>query len=202
MTLENQKQSGSISVKQSVNDYTREDTHRATRVSVDRAMTLIPEAYWCDVFRSIESERVWSKSWVCIGYTAQLREPGDCVVATVADQSIFVTRADSGNLRAYYNVCRHRGSTLLDESGRQNVISCPYHGWGYSRDGELLRCPYFEGTDVSAEDEDAFDMSKVKDFRKKDYGLLSVHVDNWGCFVFVNLDQAPVPLSDFLGDLP
>jgi len=123
------------------------------------------------------------------------------VVATVADQPILVTRGES-ELHAFYNVCRHRGSLLLENNGRHEVIHCPYHAWGYNLSRQLLGCPYFDGIATDAETDAAFDMSTVKNYDKRDYGLLPVHVDSWGCFVFVNLDATPMPLADWLGDLP
>src|SRR5690348_5415176 len=123
-------------------------TYRNTRLSVDRAMTLIPDAYRSAEFYVLELEQVWEKSWVCVGYTSQLREPGDVLVAQIGRQPIMVTRTKKRELRAFYNVCRHRGSQLVTENGQHDVIRCPYHCWGYSLEGELLGAPYFKGLDV------------------------------------------------------
>lgn len=182
--------------------YMSEETYHKTRTSVDRATTMLPDAYRCSTFANVEGERLWSKSWVCVGYTSQLSKPGDYIAVTVADQPILVTCSAVGKLHAFYNVCRHRGSTLVENNGNQKVIRCPYHAWGYSLTGELLGCPFFEGIETNAVDEAAFDMSKIKNFNKRDYGLLPVHVETWGCFVFINLDEFPRPLAEQLGDLP
>ena len=183
-------------------DFTKEETYRLTRVPVQLAHTLTPEAYRSTAYFEIERERVFATSWVCVGYTSQLAEPGDTLVASVADQPIFVVRDRQGSLRAFYNVCRHRGSQLVEGDGKHELIRCPYHAWGYSLEGKLLGTPYFKGLDVPEAERRFYDTSEVKEFRKEDYGLLPVPVDSWGCFVFVNLDPRARPLAEWLGDLP
>jgi choline monooxygenase len=181
--------------------FTREETYRATRLPVDRALTLNPEAYRSPDYYDIERQKVFSEGWVCVGYTTQLAEPGDTLVATVAGQPILVTRDRARKLHAFYNVCRHRGSMLVAEGGHHDVIRCPYHSWGYALDGRLLGAPYFKGLDIPEPDRAAYELAEVKGFRKEDYGLLPVRVDTWGCFVFVNLEPNARPLEAWLGDL-
>ncbi len=183
-------------------DYTREETYRATRRPVDLATSVIPDVYRSQAFFEVEQERVFGKSWVCVGYTSQVGEPGEMFVTVVARQSLIVTRDKGGRLRAFYNVCRHRGSQLVSQDGKHDVIRCPYHAWGYALDGRCLGTPYFKGLDVSEEERAAFDTSGAKEFRKEDYGLLQVRVESWGCFVFVNLHPDALPLAEWLGDLP
>lgn len=187
---------------QNAPDYTREETYQATRRPVQLATTLIPDAYRSASFYEIEQARVFARGWVCVGYTSQIQEPGAVFQATVTDQSILIVRDRANQLRAFYNVCRHRGSMLITEDGKHEVIRCPYHSWGYGLDGRLLGAPYFKGLDVPTEQRAFFDMSEAREFRKEDYGLLPVAVANWGCFVFVNLDPQARPLSEWLGDLP
>lgn len=182
--------------------YTCEQTYKATRLPVGLATTLLPDAYRAPEFYAVEQERVFGRSWVCVGYTSQVKETGDTVVATLAGQPLIITRDKVGELHAFYNVCRHRGSLLVCQDGKHDVIRCPYHSWGYSLDGRLLGTPYFEGLDVPNEQKAIFDFSEVQKFRKEDYGLLRVNVACWGCFVFVNLDPQARPLTDWLGDLP
>jgi choline monooxygenase len=182
-------------------DYLREETYRATRLPVDHASTLIPEAYRCPQFYAAEQERVWSRGWVCVGYTSQIREAGDTFITNVAGQPLIVTRDRSGRPRAFYNVCRHRASQLVLQDCKQEIIRCPYHSWGYALDGRLLGAPYFKGLDIPAE-EQAHASCQAKDFCKEDYGLLPVAVDTWGCLVCVNLDPHATPLREWLGDLP
>jgi choline monooxygenase len=181
--------------------YCREETYSATRAPVESAFTLNPDAYRSAEFYGLESDLVFGKSWVCVGYTSQLREPGDKIVATVDGQSILLTCDKECTIRAFYNVCRHRGSLLVEESNDSKVIRCPYHSWGYGLDGRLLGAPYFVADEPLAETA-AGAVREMKSFCKDDFGLLSVRVETWGCFVFVNLDGNARPLSVWLGDLP
>jgi choline monooxygenase len=185
--------------------YTKEETYRHTRAPVDLAVTLLPEAYTSPEFYEIERERVFATSWVAVGCTSQLRETGQVIVAEVAGRSIIVTRNKSGELRAFHNVCRHRGTKLLDEGCGalgSSRIRCPYHSWTYDLDGECLGTPLFEGSDIPEDQQGIFDMSEVKNFDKADYGLFPVRVESWGFLVFVNLDPEAAPLETQLGDLP
>src|SRR5688572_12264379 len=131
-------------------DYTAEQTYAATRLPVEQATTLIPSAYRCQDFYRLEQERVWAGGWVGVGYVDQVRDPGQILVAEVCGQSILIVRGTDGVLRGFHNVCRHRGSMLVAESCKRDVIRCPYHSWGYALDGKLIGAPYFKGLDVSA----------------------------------------------------
>jgi choline monooxygenase len=184
--------------------FTREETYAATRRPVSLAETLIPEAYTSEAFFAIERERVFASSWVAVGCSAQLREPGDVLVAEVAGRSIFVVRKKDGSLRAFYNVCRHRGTQLLGagECRVKRFIRCPYHSWAYDHDGACVGTPLFEGSNIPEDQQATFDMQDVAAFDRADYGLLPVAVDAWGPLVFVNLQPDPEPLADHLGDLP
>ena len=185
--------------------FIREETYAATRRPVTLAQTLIPEAYTSEAFHALELERVFAAGWVAVGCTAQLREPGDALVVDVAGRSIIVVRNRRGELRAFYNTCRHRGTRLLDEGecrlGR--FIRCPYHSWAYELlDGACIGTPLFTGSEIPDDQRDIFDTSDAVAFDKSDYGLLRVAVDSWGPLVFVNLDGKAGPLSAHLGDLP
>ncbi|MGB0909657.1 MAG: aromatic ring-hydroxylating oxygenase subunit alpha [Nitrospirales bacterium] len=182
-------------------DYTKEETYLATRLPVDRALTLISDAYRSREFYELEKDRIFSKSWVCVGYTSQVANPGDMFLTSVADQSLIITRDKTGKIHGFYNVCRHRGSTLIDEDGNYDSIRCPYHSWRYSLDGKLLATPFCNGKKGS--EEDCLSGSNGESqFDKRDYPLFAVNVDVWGCFIFVNLNDHPIGLKEWLGDLP
>src|ERR1041384_4098195 len=119
-------------------DFMREQTYKATRLPVMLASTIVPDAYRSEEFYRIEQQRIWAGGWVCVGYTSQVANPGDMFVAALAGQSLIVTRDRERKLRAFYNVCRHRGSQLVCKDGNYDVIRCPYHAWGYGLDGKLL----------------------------------------------------------------
>jgi choline monooxygenase len=184
--------------------FTHEETYAATRRPVALATTLVPDAYTSGEFFALERERVFGTSWVAVGCSAPLREPGDVLVAEVAGRSVFVVRQKDATLRAFYNVCRHRGTQLLaaGECRVKRFIRCPYHSWAYDLDGRCIGTPMFTGSDIPADQQAAFDMRDAAAFDRADYGLLPVAVDEWGPLVFVNLEPDAAPLSAHLGDLP
>ena len=186
-------------------EYISEETYLQTRAPVELAMTLIPEAYTSPDFYAIEQERVFAASWIAVGCTSQLQKSGQAVVVTVAGRSIIVSRDKAGRLRAFHNVCRHRGTRLLDDGHqllRTARIRCPYHSWTYDLAGNCLGTPLFEGSDIPEDQRGVFDMSGVKHFDKADYSLIPVGVGSWAGLIFVNLNPDAPPLRVQLGDLP
>lgn len=184
--------------------FTLEETYRATRLPVDQASTLIPDAYVCSEFHALELDRVFGRSWVPVCVMDEVAEPGSYVVVELAGRSLIVCRNRAGELRAHHNVCRHRGTRLCDEDGGtvERFFQCPYHAWAYDLDGVLLGTPLFTPeAGIPADQEDAFDMSGVSSFDKASYGLHPARVDSWGCLVFVCLDDEAPSLADELGDL-
>ncbi|MBW0118473.1 aromatic ring-hydroxylating oxygenase subunit alpha [Pseudonocardia abyssalis] len=186
--------------------FTEEHTYRHTRLPVDRASTLLPDAYCSPEFFALEREKVFAASWVAVGFVGDVDRHGACVVVEVAGRSVIVTRDRDRRLRAFHNVCRHRAARLLDadarEVGRHGRIRCPYHSWTYAADGSCLGTPLFEGSDVPPGEEAVFDTSGATGFDRADHGLLPVAVDTWGFLLFVHLGADPAPLGDQLGDLP
>jgi len=188
-----------------VDAFTREETYAATRLPVDLASSLIPDAYVSEEFRELELERVFARSWVPVCVTAEVAEPGSFVVATVAGRSLIVCRDREGALHAHHNVCRHRGTQLVAEAhGRvERFFQCPYHAWAYGLDGACLGTPLFTPEAGIPDDQrGAFDTSGVTAFDKADYGLHPARVAAWGCLVFVCLDPDAPSLESELGDLP
>jgi glycine betaine catabolism A len=149
----------------------------------------LPGRYYTDsdVFQR-EMESFFRETWFSGLRSEQVPKPGDFHLCEVAGESIIVTRENSGAVRAFYNVCRHRGTRLCHEEHGKfgGNIQCPYHGWTYGLDGKLLGAPYME--------EGAF--------RRADYPLHSVHLDTWAGHIFLNLAPRPKPLADQLADLP
>jgi len=185
--------------------FVRPETYSATRLPVELASTLIPDAYTSDAFHDLERERVFAHSWVPVCVTDEVAEPGAFVVVDVAGRSIIVCRNRDGELRAHHNVCRHRGARLREEERGQveRFFQCPYHAWAYDLDGVCLGTPLFTPeAGIPADQQDAFDMSDIREFDKADHGLYPARVASWGCLVFVCLDDAAPSLEAELGDLP
>ena len=183
-------------------DFTNENTYAQTRLPVSLASTLNPEAYRNPDYFEQEKKQLWSKSWICVGYTQQCEHVGDTFPAEVGDQSIIITRSDPKTISAFYNVCRHRGAKLIDKPGNHSFFRCPYHAWGYDIKGTLKGAPYFKDDEITPELKQIYDNSGAKDFKIEDYPLLPVKVSVWGCFVFVNLDPNCESLEKHLGDIP
>lgn len=136
-----------------------------------------------------ELDAIWYQDWICVGRLENLRRSGDYIVAGIGTQRLVITRDSAGQLHAYHNTCRHRGSTLCSDArghfagGR---IVCPYHAWTYSLAGDLIATPI---------------RIETPDFHREDYPLCRAQIDDWGGFVFVNLSDTPAAsLIDFLGE--
>ena len=140
-----------------------------------------------EVFRA-ELERFFFNAWVCVGRTRAIPQPGDAFLCEIAGESIIVVRENADTVRAFYNVCRHRGTRMCTEpEARLNGrIQCPYHGWTYGLDGKLLGAPHMDDTG----------------FRREDYPLHAVAAAEWDGHLFLHLGKNPPPLTEFLADLP
>jgi choline monooxygenase len=118
-------------------------------------------------------------------YAGVLPEPGSYVTARAGDLPVVAVRDAAGELRAFVNVCRHRGAEVVSGSGRCTTLQCHYHAWTYGLDGALRAAP-----------------RSGPDFERGGRGLLPAAVDTWGPFVFVNADPDAAPLAQTLGPLP
>lgn len=150
----------------------------------DLASTL-PREWYLDADHFQREERlVWGRNWVCIGREDDWPEPYAFRVVEVAGQQLVVLRDRDGNLRAYLNTCRHRGSRLCEkDSGRLpgGRLICPYHAWSYASDGRLLRAPGSE---------------QCSGFDPAEFSLYDVSLAVWGGFVFTHLGDPPHPPLD------
>jgi len=149
---------------------------------LERSETIPSSWYIHPGFHTFEQEALFGRSWQYAGHEGQLPEPGDYRVADIAGNPILVVRGQDGGLRAFYNVCRHRGGPLATEPcGHVRVLQCKYHGWTYLLDGSLRGVPRFDRTEL---------------FDKKDYGLVEVALRRWEGLLFVCLtpDEA-IPLD-------
>jgi phenylpropionate dioxygenase-like ring-hydroxylating dioxygenase large terminal subunit len=144
----------------------------------------------------LERAAIFARTWLNVGRVEQLPRVGSYFTKELdaARTSVVVVRAQNGELRAFHNMCRHRGNKLVwndypkeETSGTCRQFTCKYHGWRYALDGAV--------TFVQQESE-FFDLDRDR------FGLVPVHVDTWAGFVFVNLDPAePTPLREYLGAL-
>ena len=151
-------------------------------------LTTLPAAYYTDpAIFSAELERFYFSRWICAGRAEQIREAGDYFLFELGAESVIVTRSDDGAIRAFFNVCRHRGTRMctVAEGALQGRIRCPYHGWTYGLDGLLIGAPHME----------------QPGFSRADYPLRAVAVDTWEGHVFLNFAPQQPVLAAQLEDL-
>lgn len=155
---------------------------------LERART-IPSSWYRDpLLYQVERRQVFGGGWVAVGRADQVAEPGMFFTIELASEPILVVRDQSGTLRAFFNLCRHRAARVSTEpEGRCRHFRCRYHGWTYDLSGRLLGTPEFGG---------------VEDFSKEDQGLTTLAVDVWGPLVFVHPGQPKQTLREFLTPLP
>jgi choline monooxygenase len=139
-----------------------------------------------DVLRR-EQEAVFGRFWQYAARADQVAEPGTFAATRAGALPVVVVRGRDGELRAFVNVCRHRGSIVCEGEGRRETLQCPYHAWTYDLDGSLRAAPRAD---------------REPGFSTEGLGLVPVAVAEWGPFVFVNPDIDAAPLDDFLGDVP
>lgn len=155
---------------------------KRTDVALAAAHTL-PRPYFTDpaIFTE-EQEKIFLARWLCAGREAQLDRPGAYFLRQIGLESVIVLRNRNGEIRAFYNVCRHRGTRLCEEHQGQlaGTIQCPYHAWTYTLDGDLIGAPSSE---------------TIEDFDKSDWPLHGIATATWEGFVFINLAADPEPFS-------
>src|ERR1051325_5679886 len=146
--------------------------------------TTLPQRYFVspEVFEE-ELEKIFAKHWVLVGHQSEVAKAGDYFVRDVAGESLIIVRDKNDEGRAFYNVCRHRGTRLCEEErGHGAAIQCPYHAWTYGLDGRLIGAPH---------------MDEVKSFKREQFSLRRVNVGVWEGFIFVNLDDGPSSLAEW-----
>jgi len=153
------------------------------------ATTLPAEYYTSAAYFEREQELLFRRMWICAGREDQIDAAGRFFLRDVLGESTIITRGASGRVRAFYNLCRHRGTRLCTDSegAFAGSIQCPYHAWTYDLDGRLIGAPH---------------MDEVPNFDKADYPLHDIHADTWDGHVFINLSNNPTPLRAQLAELP
>ena len=141
-----------------------------------------PSFYTSPDVLAAEVDAVFHASWLCVGRADEVAGDGDFTTLDLMGEPLIVTRDDTGKVRVLSNVCRHRGSRLVEGKGQTKKFTCPYHAWSYRLDGSLLRAPLIEG-----------DTSNCN--------LHAFATEEWMGWIFVNLDGTAVPLSEQLADL-
>jgi phenylpropionate dioxygenase-like ring-hydroxylating dioxygenase large terminal subunit len=133
-----------------------------------------------------EWEKLWKKTWIMAGRASDVAEPGDWFKFDIGRESILIVRSDKNTVKAFYNVCKHRGNQLVhDECGKgAKSFVCSYHSWMWKCNGDIARVT----------DQNTFAPELLCD----DLNLSKVHCHVWGGFVFINMAENPVPFDEYL----
>ena len=156
------------------------------RPQTEPVMTLPGRYYYDPAVFAREQEQIFSAVWMCVGRADAIPNPGNYFLATVGLENVIVLRDRQGGLRAFLNVCRHRGARICTEAQGQlrNSMQCRYHAWTFGLDGALIGAP---------------NMKDDPSFNAADYGLLPVALQHWEGLIWLNLSDEPAPLADQLG---
>src|SRR6478752_1136142 len=147
----------------------------------------VPAGRYADpAFAALEDEAVFGRSWLMVAHTDELPEPGSYRQVEQLAKPIVLVRGQDGEVRAFYNTCKHRGAALVAEAagnvGRR--LTCPYHNWVYSLEGELVGYP---------------NANDFADLDRECLALTAIRCETWGPFIFINLEPDAVGLMEFLG---
>ncbi len=165
--------------------------YEANRTEPPKAFPDLPDLpagrYTDQRFYELEMEHIWQKSWLLAAHIDELPEPGCFRLWDNLGQPVVLVHAESGNINAFYNTCRHRGAPIVTETeGQRPRLTCKYHGWSYSHEGELLA------------------VRDPEDFRNLDFScrsLIKVRCERFGNLIFVNFDDDAPTLLEWLGPI-
>jgi glycine betaine catabolism A len=160
----------------------------ATLEPLERATMLPPTAFTDPSVLEWELESLFGGGWICAAHSSAVAEPGAYVMREIGDQSLFVIGGEDGRPRAFHNVCRHRGSRIVEDAeGRMTrMIRCPYHAWSYGFDGGLRAAPKTDG---------------LEDFDPQCYGLVPLRAEVVGGLVMVDLGGRAPEVGEHVGSL-
>jgi choline monooxygenase len=134
-----------------------------------------------------EKAQIFARTWQVVGHHGQLAKPGDYLTIDLVGEPLLIVRGADSQLRAFYNVCRHRAGPPAEGCGNRKLFRCGYHGWTYDLNGSLISATEIDG---------------VEGFRPEDFALVPVRVEEWFNLIFVNLDPDAESLQETLGELP
>lgn len=148
----------------------------------------IPASRYTDPeFFELEKKKMWPKVWQMAAREEELPEPGDYVVYENVGKSFVIMRQEDGSVRAFYNVCLHRGRKLKTEDGFSSELHCPFHGFSWNNDGSLKNIPC------------RWDFDHIKD---KDMQLPEAHLGQWGGYIFIRESKEGPTLEEYLAPMP
>ena len=136
--------------------------------------TTIPIPWYCQSEKfEVEIEKIFLSSWQLVGPESKIPNIGDTIKLTITKQPIIITRIDESRIKAYFNICQHRGGPIVDENSCYQQFQCQYHGWIYTNEGKLKNTR-------------GFDKDELK---KSDFNLKEINVSVWNGLMFINFDK-------------
>jgi phenylpropionate dioxygenase-like ring-hydroxylating dioxygenase large terminal subunit len=155
-------------------------------VLTDKPIT--PDRYFSKAWADREWDKIWTRTWQIAGVIAQVPKAGDWLTADFGTEQIVCVRGEDGQVRAFYNVCQHRGMPVVaGEQGNSKRLTCPYHGWAYDLTGRLKTVP----------DESNFTQGSPCG----KLNMVEIACELWAGFVWINMDSDAPPLRQFLGGI-
>lgn len=153
------------------------------QVPIERAQTIPSSWYAQPEAAAVEHKAIFHKEWHLAGHLSQIPQTGDSICTLAGNNPVILIRDGDDRVRAYFNVCKHRGGPLSVKKGTTTVLQCGYHGWTYLMDGSLRGIPHWKHVEL---------------FDRKDFGLQPVHCEIWKGLIFICTDENAVPLSRVL----
>ena len=149
----------------------------------EEGKTLPQEFYTDEEIFSDEMKKIYFKQWLMVDHVSRIPNPGDYFLFNAEKESIILIRGRDSQVRAFYNVCSHRGSRIcLEEEGTKKLLVCPYHAWSFSAEGELKSARYMPD-----------------DFKMEDWGLKPCHMNIYQGLIFINLSMdEPMDFNEFI----
>ncbi len=171
-----------------VEDWLGETTLEGLERPIGEACGLPRQAYADPAYLELENERLFARQWTCAGAVHDVPQPGDVMPVEVAGQPIVLVHGHDGEIRAFHNICRHRGTKLVwQPCSKRAVLTCPYHAWSYGLDGALRQRPAFGGP--GHDDAGAIPRDEL--------GLKPVRLARWHHWLFVNLSGTAPAFDDY-----
>src|SRR5881394_3515831 len=154
---------------------------------LDQASTIPASWYLNSELAELERRTVFSHSWQLVGRVEQVEAPGQYITCEIAGEPIVVVRDTDNVLHGFFNVCRHHAAAVMTQpAGTATQLTCPYHGWTYTLDGQLKSAP---------------DLGAVCNFDREAMGLWPIELAVWHQWIFARLDRESVPALPQLADL-
>jgi choline monooxygenase len=154
---------------------------------ISRAFSLPARYYHDPSIFNLEKSKIFARTWQVVGHRHQLAKPGDFFTIEILGEPLLLVRGKHGELRGFYNICRHRAGPPAEGCGSRKVFRCGYHGWTYGLDGKLIGTPEFEN---------------VQEFDREQFALTPVRAEEWFNLIFVNFDPEAESLLTSLAQLP